>query len=137
MATKTPNYNLTKPDLEDFADIRVLNGNLDIIDNIFARLNQGAIIASKLETNGFVKFGNGYTIQWGIGGNDDSAWSIVTYPIAFRQVFITCAVDAYWEGSDVPRYLSNVGNQSNNTQATFLGSDVHVGSYYWLAIGIA
>ena len=33
MATNTPNYNLTKPDLEDFADIRVLNANMDIIDN--------------------------------------------------------------------------------------------------------
>ena len=32
MATNTTNYNLTKPDLEDFADIRVLNNNLDIID---------------------------------------------------------------------------------------------------------
>lgn len=33
MATKTPNYNLTKPDLNDWADIRVLNANMDIIDN--------------------------------------------------------------------------------------------------------
>ena len=33
MATKTTNYNLTKPDLEDFADIRVLNDNMDIIDD--------------------------------------------------------------------------------------------------------
>lgn len=33
MATKTTNYNLTKPDLEDWADIRVLNANMDIIDN--------------------------------------------------------------------------------------------------------
>lgn len=33
MATKTTNYNLTKPDLNDWADIRVLNANMDIIDN--------------------------------------------------------------------------------------------------------
>lgn len=33
MATKTTNYNLTKPDLEDWADIRVLNANMDIIDS--------------------------------------------------------------------------------------------------------
>lgn len=33
MATKTTNYNLTKPDLTDWADIRVLNTNMDIIDN--------------------------------------------------------------------------------------------------------
>lgn len=33
MATKTANYNLIKPNLNDWADIRVLNNNMDIIDN--------------------------------------------------------------------------------------------------------
>lgn len=33
MATKTTNYNLTKPDMADYADIRVLNANMDIIDS--------------------------------------------------------------------------------------------------------
>ena len=33
MATKTTNYKLTKPDLTDWADIRVLNANMDIIDD--------------------------------------------------------------------------------------------------------
>ena len=32
MATNTPNYNLIKPDLTEFADIEVLNGNFDKID---------------------------------------------------------------------------------------------------------
>lgn len=32
MATNTPNYNLVKPEMSDYADIRVLNGNMDIID---------------------------------------------------------------------------------------------------------
>lgn len=33
MATKTTNYNLTKPDLEDWADIRIINANMDTIDS--------------------------------------------------------------------------------------------------------
>ena len=33
MATKTTNYDLTKPDLNDWADIRVINNNMDIIDS--------------------------------------------------------------------------------------------------------
>lgn len=33
MATKTANYNLTKPDMTDYADIRVINANMDIIDS--------------------------------------------------------------------------------------------------------
>lgn len=32
MAQQTTNLHLTKPDLTDFADIRVLNGNFDILD---------------------------------------------------------------------------------------------------------
>lgn len=32
MAQQTTNLNLTKPDLTDFADIRVLNNNFDILD---------------------------------------------------------------------------------------------------------
>lgn len=33
MATNTPNLNLVKPEMSDYADIRVLNKNMDIIDN--------------------------------------------------------------------------------------------------------
>lgn len=32
MATNTPNLNLVKPEMSDYADIRVLNGNMDILD---------------------------------------------------------------------------------------------------------
>lgn len=33
MATKTTHYNLTKPDMTDYADIRIINNNMDIIDS--------------------------------------------------------------------------------------------------------
>lgn len=39
MATNTPNFNLVKPDLTDFADIRVLNSNMDIIDTELKKLS--------------------------------------------------------------------------------------------------
>lgn len=39
MATKTTNYNLTKPDLTDWADIRVLNANMDIIDSVMKTIS--------------------------------------------------------------------------------------------------
>lgn len=32
MATNTPNLNLVKPEMSDYADIRVLNSNMDILD---------------------------------------------------------------------------------------------------------
>ena len=101
-------------------------------------LGQGAIVASKLDANaGFVKFANGFTIQWGIGGADNQQKSTVTYPIRFSTVFIVGAMDAFWEGSETPKYISNVGRESNNTKAVFIGNDQYVGSYYWFALGIS
>ena len=101
-------------------------------------LGQGAIVASKLDANaGFVKFANGFTIQWGIGGADNQQKSTVTYPIRFSTVFIVGAMDAFWEGSETPKYISNVGRESNNTKAVFIGNDQYVGSYNWFALGIS
>ena len=39
MATKTPNYNLTKPDQNDFYNVQDFNGNNEIIDAELKRLS--------------------------------------------------------------------------------------------------
>lgn len=39
MSSKTTNYNLTKPSADDFYDIEVQNGNMDIVDAELKRLN--------------------------------------------------------------------------------------------------
>ena len=99
-------------------------------------LGQGAIVASKLDANaGFVKFANGFTIQWGYGGTDNQQKTTVTYPIRFSTVFISCAIDAFWVG-ETPLYLANVANESDNSKAVFMGSARNIGSYYWFALGI-
>lgn len=101
-------------------------------------LGQGAIVASKLTNNGgFVKFANGFTIQWGIGGQDNVTRTEVTFPIRFTTLFMANAIDAYWSGSDTPRYFANSANESNNTKATFVASDRYAASYYWFALGMA
>lgn len=41
MATNTPNLNLVKPEMSDYADIRVINGNMDIIDNAINEIKTG------------------------------------------------------------------------------------------------
>lgn len=122
----TSNYN-------DSDTNKVLN-----LSTLKSLLGQGAIVASKLDANaGFVKFANGFTIQWGIGGADNQQKSTVTYPIRFSTVFIVGAMDAFWEGSEIPKYISNVGRESNNTKTVFIGSDQYVGSYYWFALGMS
>ena len=66
-------------------------------------LGQGAIVASKLDANaGFVKFANGFTIQWG-AFNNVSIGVTVSFPVAFASA---CFVVV---GNDVNG--NNVDNQ--------------------------
>lgn len=57
MATFTPNYNLIKPEYNDWADIEVLNGNTNIIDGVLKELETklvppiGSILMFKTSTN--------------------------------------------------------------------------------------
>lgn len=99
-------------------------------------LGQGAIVASKLDANaGFVKFANGFTIQWGTGGQDNATKTEVRFPIKFTTLFMANAIDAYWSGSDTPRYFANSVTESDTTKAVFSASDRYADSYYWFALG--
>mgnify|MGYP003358173756 CR=1 FL=1 len=60
-------------------------------------LGQGAIVASKLDTNaGFVKFANGFTIQWVLFNayNQPKPWT-VRYPIEFNNKTIAVSATRY------------------------------------------
>ena len=122
----TSNYN-------DSDTNKVLN-----LSTLKSLLGQGAIVASKLTGNGgYVKFANGFAIQWGVGGQDNVMKTEVTFPIRFTTLFMANAIDAYWTGSDTPRYFANSANESTNTKAVFIASDRYAASYYWFALGMA
>lgn len=122
----TSNYN-------DSDTNKVLN-----LSTLKSLLGQGAIVASKLTGNGgYVKFANGFAIQWGIGGQDNVTKTEVTFPIRFTTLFMANAIDAYWTGSDTPRYFANSANESSNIKAVFVASDRYAASYYWFALGMA
>ena len=60
-------------------------------------LGQGAIVASKLDANaGFVKFANGFTIQWVLfnANNQPKPWT-VRYPIEFANKTIAVSATRY------------------------------------------
>ena len=47
-------------------------------------LGMGGIVAQRLEENGFVKFANGFTIQWGVSGEDGQYHNwIIPYSVCF------------------------------------------------------
>lgn len=73
--------------------------------------------------------------QWGIGGQDNIIKTEVTFPIRFARLFMANAIDAYWSGSDTPRYFANAVSESSTTKAVFVASDKYAASYYWFALG--
>lgn len=84
-------------------------------------LGQGAIVASKLDANaGFVKFANGFTIQWVLFNayNQPKPWT-VRYPIEFANK--TIAVSATRYNGDYS--FSEIILSTSRNQLTYKDSD--------------
>ena len=105
-------------------------------------LGQGAIVASKLDANaGFVKFANGFTIQWGLTWFlNQNTYCDVTLPIQCNVLVAMCTDDS---GSVTTRgdefYVSwNSGFSNNNrTSIRFLTNRGNAGNFTWLCVGKA
>ena len=100
-------------------------------------LGQGAIVASKLDANGgFVKFANGFTIQWGKVFNAQQN-SYISYPIAFTTVFSASGTDINTEGD--PLVISMF--LTDNTRFMLTGRRIVLGRTTlwcnWIAVGIS
>lgn len=103
-------------------------------------LGQGAIVASKLDTSaGFVKFANGFTIQWGITWFDTNRYyKDISLPIS-STVLIALATDdsVSVETSGAQCFITwNSGfSQSNRNTIRFLTNRADTGSFVWMAVG--
>ena len=105
-------------------------------------LGQGAIVASKLDANaGFVKFANGFTIQWGLTWFlNQNTFCDVTLPISCNVLVALCTDDS---ASTTTRgdefYVSwNSGFSNNNrTSIRFLTNRGNAGNFTWLCLGIS
>ena len=84
-------------------------------------LGQGAIVASKLDANaGFVKFANGFTIQWVLFNayNQPKPWT-VRYPVEFSNKTIAVSTARY--NGDYS--FSEIILSTSRTQLTYKDSD--------------
>lgn len=190
MATETTNLHLTKPDMTDWADIRVINNNWDILDRTFADvvdeidksdtglvvtkkddtikaidfitnsytdvdttklltlatlkqyLGEGAIVSSKIDRIGYIKFKNGLIIQWGLSWfDDDSLYADLNLPIP-SKVFMAVATDDIASiATQADKFIINWNSAysaNNTTTIRFLGSRIsgsNVGNFTWLCVG--
>ena len=80
-------------------------------------LGMGGIVAQRLEENGFVKFANGFTIQWGPFKESQTA---VSYLISYIEIFGTVTMM-----KDEPKKLYEASVRANNITTT--GFELHSG----------
>lgn len=105
-------------------------------------LGQGAIVASKLDANaGFVKFANGFTIQWGLTWFDSNKYyKDISLPIS-STVLIALATDdsvsVATSGAECFITWNSGFSQANRNTIRFLTNRVDTGSFVWMAVGKA
>ena len=80
-------------------------------------IGMGGIVAQRLEENGFVKFANGFTIQWGTFKENQTA---VSYLISYIEIFGTVTMM-----KDEPKKLYEASVRANNITTT--GFELHSG----------
>lgn len=105
-------------------------------------LGQGAIVASKLDANaGFVKFANGFTIQWGLTWFlNQNTYCDVTLPISCRVLIAICSDDSAGISTRGDEFFVswNSGFSNNNrTSVRFLTNRGNAGNFTWLCVGIS
>lgn len=99
-------------------------------------LGQGAIVASKLDgINGYVKFANGFIIQWGVSNADPGAGGATfNFPIAFKSTnYIAIA-----NGDQSVNNLGGIATWSNATNYLAIDNldSRYTGKYRVIAMGV-
>ena len=99
----------------------------------------GGIVAQSLTTNGYVKFANGFIIQWGVvTGKRTDDWVDVTatLPVSFSNAcyFTTCCVN----DSRLAYYIEFLAKAISKNYITFCYRAVSDGTrhLYWIALGV-
>lgn len=106
-------------------------------------LGQGAIVASKLDANaGFVKFANGFTIQWGLTWFlTQNTYCDVTLPIRCNVLVALCTDDSASTTTRGDEFYvswnSGFSTSGNRTSIRFLANRGAAGNFTWLCIGKA
>lgn len=106
-------------------------------------LGQGGIVASKLDRdNGYVKFANGFIVQWGLTWFlNQNTYCDVTLPISCNVLIALCTDDSASTTTKGDEFFvswnSGYSTSGNRTSIRFLANRGNAGNFTWLCIGKA
>lgn len=98
----------------------------DIINRI-TTANTGGIVAASLTANGYVKFANGFIIQWGNASGRRNTENSTSFPIAFPSTCFTVLLSP-------KRYIVSASIISQSK--TSFTWEAECDSVSWIAVGI-
>lgn len=102
----------------------------DIV-SILSLLGQGGIVAARFESNGFVKFANGFCIQWGMQVSVSSSENMtIALPLAYANSSYRVFPAAVHLTNNLSAYIRTQAN--TNFVVYYPGAGVGVG---WVAVG--
>ena len=106
-------------------------------------LGQGGIVASKLDRdNGYVKFANGFIIQWGLTWFlNQNTYADVTLPISCNVLVALCTDDSASTTTRGDEFYvswnSGYSTGGNRTSIRFLTNRGNAGNFIWICVGKA
>lgn len=111
------------------------------LKDIKTTLGMGGIVAQRLEENGFVKFANGFTIQWGYK-KSVTAYDGLTYPVTFPTLFNNKCLGIWTSiehnvavGGNEVFYFTNKSNVGFTLVADASHAQYTVNGVVYLAVG--
>ncbi len=106
------------------------------ITNMITLLGQGGIVAARLSETGFVKFANGFTIQWGTTSTPENYSCGATLPIAFTTTYKAGGIGSVSDNDAVKNHgCAFIFDKSTNSKIVFRTTSVNAPSVYWIAVG--
>lgn len=106
-------------------------------------LGQGGIVASKLDRdNGYVKFANGFIIQWGLTWFlNQNTYADVTLPVSCNVLVALCTDDSANTTTRGDEFYvswnSGYSTGGNRTSIRFLTNRGNAGNFTWICVGKA
>ena len=104
--------------------------------------NNGGIVSANLAQNGYVKFANGFILQWGYFSTNSSGNTStvqVTYPLQFNSLFalsISGTPKSQSAHGVVQTSINNFSNTSFKCWFTSYSENYGIGlKFFWIAIG--